>query len=144
VEGNGNGAGAQHEGATLFDFKSDLEVDSVLAKELGENGTMLCDEDCSISLLRHNAHSCLLLWTRRLQCFDSDISAPLYPRCAGFRSTRRTKIIATIGPATCSEAMLEALAVQGMNVARLNMCHGTLDWHKTVVDRIRALNRDKG
>lgn len=62
----------------------------------------------------------------------------------GFRSTRRTKIIATIGPATCSEAMLEALAVQGMNVARLNMCHGTLDWHKTVIDRIRKLNKSKG
>ena len=40
--------------------------------------------------------------------------------------------------------MLEALAVQGMNVARLNMCHGKLDWHKMVVDRIRKLNRDKG
>jgi pyruvate kinase len=40
--------------------------------------------------------------------------------------------------------MLELLATNGMNVARLNMCHGTHEWHKTVIDRIRKLNEDKG
>jgi hypothetical protein len=40
-----------------------------------------------------------------------------HPAAAGFRSTRRTKLIATIGPACDSEEMLEALAVGGMNVA---------------------------
>ena len=40
--------------------------------------------------------------------------------------------------------MLETLAAGGMNVARLNMCHGTHEWHKAVIDRIRALNKSKG
>lgn len=62
----------------------------------------------------------------------------------GFRSTRRTKLICTIGPATCGFEQLEALAVGGMNVARINMCHGTLEWHKMVIDRVRRLNEEKG
>ncbi|KNA26067.1 hypothetical protein SOVF_000810 [Spinacia oleracea] len=62
----------------------------------------------------------------------------------GFRSTRRTKLVCTIGPATCGFDELEALAVGGMNVARINMCHGTREWHKCVIDRVRKLNEDKG
>jgi pyruvate kinase len=31
-----------------------------------------------------------------------------------------------------------------MNVARINMCHGTREWHKTVIDRVRRLNHQKG
>ena len=63
---------------------------------------------------------------------------------AGFRSTRRTKLICTIGPASCSEGVLESLASSGMNVARLNMCHGTHEWHLSVIERIRQLNKSKG
>lgn len=62
----------------------------------------------------------------------------------GFRSTRRTKLICTIGPATCGSEQLEALAVGGMNVARINMCHGTREWHKRVIERVRRLNEEKG
>lgn len=50
----------------------------------------------------------------------------------GFRSTRRTKLICTIGPSSCSPEQLENLAIGGMNVARLNMCHGTHEWHRQV------------
>ncbi|XP_047327766.1 pyruvate kinase isozyme A, chloroplastic-like [Impatiens glandulifera] len=62
----------------------------------------------------------------------------------GFRSTRRTKIICTIGPATAGFDELEALAVGGMNVARLNMCHGTREWHHQVIERVKRLNTEKG
>ncbi|XP_021291317.1 pyruvate kinase isozyme A, chloroplastic [Herrania umbratica] len=62
----------------------------------------------------------------------------------GFRSTRRTKLVCTIGPATCGFEQLEALAVGGMNVARINMCHGTREWHQTVIERVRRLNEEKG
>lgn len=50
----------------------------------------------------------------------------------------------TIGPATCGFEQLEALAVGGMNVARINMCHGTREWHKSVIERVRKLNEEKG
>lgn len=62
----------------------------------------------------------------------------------GPRSTRRTKIVATIGPACCSPEMLEVMALEGMNIARLNMSHGTHEWHSQVIERIRKLNKDKG
>ncbi|XP_074292257.1 pyruvate kinase isozyme A, chloroplastic [Silene latifolia] len=62
----------------------------------------------------------------------------------GFRSTRRTKLICTIGPASCEFDQLEALAVGGMNVARINMCHGTREWHKSVIENVRRLNDEKG
>ncbi|XP_043722201.1 pyruvate kinase isozyme A, chloroplastic [Telopea speciosissima] len=62
----------------------------------------------------------------------------------GFRSTRRTKLVCTIGPATCGFEQLEALAVGGMNVARINMCHGTREWHRGVIQSVRRLNEEKG
>nr|XP_043638562.1 pyruvate kinase isozyme A, chloroplastic [Erigeron canadensis] len=62
----------------------------------------------------------------------------------GFRSTRRTKLVCTIGPATCGFEQLEGLAVGGMNVARINMCHGTREWHKSVIEKVRRLNEEKG
>lgn len=62
----------------------------------------------------------------------------------GFRSTRRTKLICTIGPATCGSEELEALAGGGMNVARINMCHSTREWHRRVIERVRKLNEEKG
>ncbi|KAF8392303.1 hypothetical protein HHK36_022645 [Tetracentron sinense] len=62
----------------------------------------------------------------------------------GFRSTRRTKLVCTIGPGTCGFEQLEALAVGGMNVARINMCHGTREWHGGVIERVRRLNEEKG
>jgi len=52
--------------------------------------------------------------------------------------------VCTIGPATCGFDQLEALAVGGMNVARINMCHGTREWHKGVIEKVRRLNEEKG
>lgn len=50
---------------------------------------------------------------------------------------RRTKIIATLGPATESEAMLEKLFEAGVNVCRLNMSHASHDNARQTVHRIR-------
>ena len=54
----------------------------------------------------------------------------------GARTTRRTKLICTIGPATSGYEELEELARNGMNVARLNMCHGQHEWHREVIQKI--------
>jgi pyruvate kinase len=54
---------------------------------------------------------------------------------------RRTKIVCTIGPATSSTAMIERLIRAGMNVARLNLAHGTLDEHARYVQAIRKLSK---
>jgi pyruvate kinase len=51
---------------------------------------------------------------------------------------RKTKIVCTTGPASRTEAVLERLILQGMNVARLNFAHGTLQGHKEDIGRIRA------
>jgi len=40
--------------------------------------------------------------------------------------------------------VLSMLADNGMNIARLNMTHGTHAWHNQVVQHIRRLNREKG
>lgn len=54
---------------------------------------------------------------------------------------RKTKIICTIGPATNSVAMLESLYNAGMNVVRLNMSHGDHEFHGSVIESVRKLNR---
>jgi pyruvate kinase len=53
---------------------------------------------------------------------------------------RRTKIIATIGPKTESEEMIRKLAHAGMNIARINMSHGTHEWHESVIKRIKKVS----
>ena len=53
---------------------------------------------------------------------------------------RKTKIVATIGPASESREILRQLIEAGMNVARLNFSHGELSWHKTIIDHIRGLS----
>ena len=57
---------------------------------------------------------------------------------------RRAKIVATIGPASESEQVLESLIKAGMNVARLNFSHGTHQEHEAKVARIRAVSKKLG
>jgi len=57
---------------------------------------------------------------------------------------RKTKIVATIGPASDSPETLRAMIGAGMNVARLNLSHGTLPAHHERVQRIRAAAADLG
>ena len=54
---------------------------------------------------------------------------------------RKTKIICTIGPKTESPKMLEKLARAGMNIARLNMSHGSHQSHDKVIESIKILNK---
>ena len=51
---------------------------------------------------------------------------------------RRTKIVATVGPASRSPKMLERLISAGADVFRLNFSHGDEDSHAENIERIRA------
>lgn len=53
---------------------------------------------------------------------------------------RKTRIVATIGPASSSEAVMERLLLGGMNVARLNFSHGDHGSHRQVFERLRRLS----
>jgi pyruvate kinase len=54
----------------------------------------------------------------------------------------RTKIVATIGPASRSQAVLRQLIEAGVNVFRLNFSHGTHEEHSAVLTEIRALTKE--
>ena len=53
---------------------------------------------------------------------------------------RHTKIIATLGPSTESVDRLSELIRAGVDVVRLNMAHGSVDWVGEVVGRIRQVS----
>ena len=57
---------------------------------------------------------------------------------------RRTKIVCTIGPATGSAAVIDLLIRSGMNVARLNLSHGTHDIHAKYIQTVRRSSRRLG
>ena len=50
---------------------------------------------------------------------------------------RRTKIVGTIGPASGSAPTIKQLIKAGMNVARLNLSHGTYEEHAAYIKNIR-------
>lgn len=54
----------------------------------------------------------------------------------------RTKIVATIGPASNSREMLRALVKEGVDVFRLNFSHGSHEDHQKVVDSVRSINEE--
>ncbi len=51
---------------------------------------------------------------------------------------RRTKIVATVGPASADAAIIEQLIRAGVNVFRLNMSHGNHQDHRTAYERVRT------
>jgi pyruvate kinase len=57
---------------------------------------------------------------------------------------RRTKIVATLGPATDDPAVLRELIVAGVNVVRLNFSHGTRDDHAKRADMVREISGELG
>jgi pyruvate kinase len=57
---------------------------------------------------------------------------------------RRTKIVATLGPASDSMETLRALALAGMDAVRLNLSHGTHEQHAERAQRVREVEADLG
>ena len=56
----------------------------------------------------------------------------------------KTKIIATMGPASSSVPMLKQLIKAGLDVCRINFSHGDWDTHLQVVKNIREANAELG
>ncbi len=59
-------------------------------------------------------------------------------------SRKRTRIVATIGPASDSKEVLSQLVDAGMNVARLNFSHGDFAEHGAKVESIQAIAKEAG
>jgi len=55
---------------------------------------------------------------------------------------RRTKIVATIGPASSSPAMIRQLIEAGLDVARLNFSHGRYEDHAAVIKSLRQISEE--
>ncbi len=59
-------------------------------------------------------------------------------------ATRRTRIVATLGPATDSKEMIGRLLLAGVNVFRLNFSHGDQSLHRQTVTNIREASEEYG
>jgi pyruvate kinase len=57
-------------------------------------------------------------------------------------SYNKTKIVATVGPASSSKEMLRALVKEGVDVFRLNFSHGTHADHLKVIENVREINKE--
>ena len=53
---------------------------------------------------------------------------------------KRTKIIATVGPACENPEVMESLIKSGVNVFRFNMKHGEVEWHKKFITQAREIS----
>jgi len=71
--------------------------------------------------------------------------APARPP-AGARAlpAHKTRIVATIGPASEAPETLARLVAAGLDVARLNLSHGDFEGHARVIERLRAVSREAG
>ncbi len=71
------------------------------------------------------------------ECFTTDLNHK-------YLKFRRTRIVATIGPASSSKKMLSALIKAGVNVMRINFSHGVAAEKLVAIAAIRAIAKDLG
>ena len=55
---------------------------------------------------------------------------------------RKTKIVCTLGPAVDDEAMLRQMILEGMNIARFNMSHGSHEEHGNRLAMLKNLREE--
>jgi pyruvate kinase len=60
------------------------------------------------------------------------------------KTIRKTKIVCTLGPATEDIKIIENLLREGMNIARFNFSHGSHEYHKAMIARLREANANTG
>jgi pyruvate kinase len=71
----------------------------------------------------------------KLELIEKGTNYPVY---------NKTKIIATIGPATSSYSMLKKIIEAGVDVCRINFSHGEHSGHLEVIDRVKQINSELG
>ena len=54
----------------------------------------------------------------------------------------KTKIVCTLGPASHSKKVIKKLVLAGMNLARINLAHDTLDFHRETLQNIREVEEE--
>jgi len=57
---------------------------------------------------------------------------------------KKTKIICSIGPASCNYDVMREMVLAGMNVARINFSHATIEERRQVEETVAKVNRDLG
>lgn len=57
---------------------------------------------------------------------------------------KKTKIVATMGPASSDKGVLKQMFLEGVNVCRLNFSHGSHEDHGKIIETIRELNDETG
>ena len=57
---------------------------------------------------------------------------------------KKTKIVATLGPACSNKSVLKDMIMEGLNVCRLNFSHGSYDDHANSIKMIREINEELG
>ena len=68
----------------------------------------------------------------------------LAPRQGLFGSMIRTKIVCTLGPASSSREVIGKLVGAGLDMARINMSHGSWEEHRAVVEEVRRVALEAG
>ena len=58
--------------------------------------------------------------------------------------TKKTKIVCTMGPSTEDEEVLRQLILHGMNVARFNFSHGSHEYHRQMIEKVRNISKELG
>jgi pyruvate kinase len=58
------------------------------------------------------------------------------------KTQKKTKIVATVGPATSSKSMLLKIIEEGVNVIRINFSHGKHEDHLPVIERVGEINKE--
>ena len=77
-----------------------------------------------------------------LYTFESDDMVLSSPRLPSRQKIVKTRIIATIGPASESEAVLRELVASGVDIFRLNFAHGEHSWLEGQLQKIRRISEE--
>src|SRR5436853_193257 len=96
-----------------------------------------------------NPHQAEQVDFRSLQGFGSLSHAgargfSVFPTTKESRMHRRTRIVATLGPATDRPGVLEKMLEAGLDVARINFSHGSAEEHLARIARLRELAKVAG